>query len=147
MDGRRLSSLTVRAHDAKRPGGISEVHEGRGGRGKQPELTGGCLLRSLGGWYQVIARRRTGKEEEGDERILGGDGFVHTILKETEERELRALKLKRSGMTIRKIIDEECTKAGISPIEVMNGFTPESCESIAGRRSFARPDGTRPNLR
>jgi hypothetical protein len=46
---------------------------------------------------------------------------VHAILKETEERELRQLKLKRSGKTIRKIIDEECEKSGIIPQEVMNG--------------------------
>jgi REP element-mobilizing transposase RayT len=91
------------------------------GLGKQPELTGGGLLRSLGGWSQVIAKRRTGKEEEGDERILGGGDFVHAILKETEERELRQLKLKRSGRTIQKIISEECKKAGVSPQEVMNG--------------------------
>jgi len=32
-----------------------------------------------------------GKEEEGDERILVGGDFVHAILKETEERELRQL--------------------------------------------------------
>ena len=91
------------------------------GLGHQPELIGGGLLRSLGGWSQVIARRRSGKKEEGDERILGSGDFVHAILKETEERELRQLKLKRSGKTIQKIIDEECKKAGISPPEVMHG--------------------------
>jgi REP element-mobilizing transposase RayT len=91
------------------------------GLGRQPELTGGGLLRSLGGWSQVIARRRSGNKEEGDERILGTGDFVHAILKETEERELRQLKLKRSGRTIQKIIEEESKKAGISPPEVMNG--------------------------
>jgi putative transposase len=93
------------------------------GLGHQPELTGGGLLRSLGGWSQVIARRRSGKEEEGDERILGSGDFVHAILKETEERELRQLKLKRSGRTIQKIIDEECKRAGINPLEVTNGVS------------------------
>ena len=91
------------------------------GLGTQPDLTGGGLLRSLGGWSQIIARRRTGKEEEGDERILGGGDFVHALLKETGDRELRQLKLRRSGRTIQKIIDEECKKAGISSQEVMNG--------------------------
>lgn len=91
------------------------------GLGRQAELTGGGLLRSLGGWSQVIAQRRSGNKEEGDERILGSGDFVHAILKETEERELRQLKLKRSGGSIQKIIDEECKKAGISPQEVMNG--------------------------
>ncbi|MDP2683380.1 MAG: transposase [Deltaproteobacteria bacterium] len=91
------------------------------GLGRQSELTGGGLLRSLGGWSQVIARRRIGMNDEGDERILGSSDFVHAVLKETEERELRQLKLKRSGMTLRKIIDQECDKTGISPMEVMNG--------------------------
>src|SRR3990172_11262181 len=100
------------------------------GLGHQPELTGGGLLRSLGGWSQVIARRRSGKEEEGDERILGSGDFVHAILKETEERELRQLKVKRSGRTIQEIIDEECRKAGISPQEVMNGVRRRVVSSL-----------------
>jgi predicted DNA binding protein len=100
------------------------------GLGRQPELTGGGLLRSLGGWSQVVARRRSGKEEEGDERILGSGDFVHAILKETEERELRQLKLKRTGRTIRKIIDEECKKAGISPLEVTNGVSRRAVSRV-----------------
>lgn len=89
--------------------------------GRQPELTGGGLLRSLGGWSQVIARRRTGKAEEGDERILGNGDFVHAILEEMDERELRQLKVKRSGQTIQKIINEECKNTGISAMEIKNG--------------------------
>jgi hypothetical protein len=106
--------------------------------GHQPELTGGGLLRSLGGWSQVVARRRTGKEEEGDERILGSGDFVHAILKETEERELRQLKLKRSGRTIQKIIDEECKKAGISPLELMQGVRRRT---VSGLRAVVASRG------
>jgi putative transposase len=91
------------------------------GLGHQPALTGGGLLRSLGGWSQVIAKRRSGKHEEGDDRILGNGDFVHAVLKEAEEKELRQLKLKRSGQTLQKIIDAESKKAGISAIEVTSG--------------------------
>ncbi len=98
--------------------------------GRQPELTGGGLIRSLGGWSQVIARHRSGKKEEGDERILGSGDFVHAILKETEDRQIRQLKLKRSGKTIQKIIDEECKKTGISPVEVMNGVRRRAVSSL-----------------
>jgi REP element-mobilizing transposase RayT len=100
------------------------------GLGRQPELTGGGLLRSLGGWSQVIAKRRSGKEEEGDERILGSGDFVHAILKETEERELRQLKLKRTGRTIQKIIGEECKKAGINTLEVTNGVSRRAVSRV-----------------
>ena len=47
-----------------------------------------------------------------------------------EEKELRQLKLKRSGRTIQKIIDEESKKAGISPQEVMNGVRRRAVSSL-----------------
>jgi len=65
--------------------------------------------------------RRRGQEEEFDERILGGGDFVNDVLKEVEDRELRQLKAKRSGKNIQKIIEEECRKHGVSPIELQGG--------------------------
>ena len=91
------------------------------GQGRLPELTGGGLIRSKGGWSQVLAARRSGRKEEYDERILGGGDFVNVILKESEEKARRQLKLKRSGKTVDKIIEEECKKAGISLNELKGG--------------------------
>jgi len=89
--------------------------------GRKPELTGGGLGRSGGGWSEVIARRRKGQKEEFDERILGGGNFVQEVLKEAEDRQIRQLKIQRRGITIGSIIDDECTKAGISENEVKAG--------------------------
>jgi len=89
--------------------------------GRNHELSGGGLIRSHGGWSQVIAMRRKGQREESDERILGDGDFVQAILQEAEERQLRQLKVCRSGGTIAEIIDEECAKAKISPQEVKHG--------------------------
>ena len=89
--------------------------------GRSHELTGGGLIRSHGGWSQVIAMRRRGQKEESDERILGDGDFVEAILQEAEERQLRQLKVCRSGGTITEIIDEECAQAKISPQEIKNG--------------------------
>ena len=50
------------------------------GIGKVPELTGGGLIRSKGGWSQVVSARRRGQREEADERILGSGDFVNAIL-------------------------------------------------------------------
>ncbi len=76
--------------------------------GHNPEFTGGGLIRSKGGWSQVLSARRTGTPEESDERILGGGDFVNAILKETEEKTKRQLKIRRSGKTIASIINEAC---------------------------------------
>ncbi len=85
------------------------------------ELTGGGLIRSLGGWSQVLSMRRRNQEEEFDERILGEGDFVHEILKEAEEKEIRQLKLRLSGKTITDIIKEECKKRQVSVKELQGG--------------------------
>jgi REP element-mobilizing transposase RayT len=45
-------------------------------KGRKPELTGGGLVRSSGGWGAVKTRRKTGVHQKGDERILGDGEFV-----------------------------------------------------------------------
>ena len=91
------------------------------GQGRSKELTGGGLIRSQGGWSQVLSMQRRGQKEDFDERILGGGAFVHTILKEAEENQLRQVKAKRAGKTIQKIIEEECRRQGISIMELQGG--------------------------
>jgi putative transposase len=89
--------------------------------GPQPESTGGGLVRSKGGWSQVLSARRNGRKEKYDERILGSGDFVNAILKEAEEKTLRQLKLQRSGKTLSKIIDQECHETQISRNELKGG--------------------------
>jgi putative transposase len=96
------------------------LQEEMGGK-KSQELTGGGLVRSVGGWSQVVALRRRGEREEYDARILGGGEFVDTILREMEARELRQLKHRRSGKTIEKIMEEECKKRKTNPAELKSG--------------------------
>ena len=90
-------------------------------QGRIAELSGGGLIRSQGGWSKVMAMRRRKQREEYDERILGGGDFVNGILKETEARQMRQLKLKSSGLTIDKILSEECCKNKVSIAELKSG--------------------------
>jgi putative transposase len=53
--------------------------------GRKPELTGGGLLRSIGGWSVLKGFRETGIRVKGDERILGDHDFVENVLKAVEE--------------------------------------------------------------
>ena len=62
-------------------------------QGKRPELVGGGLVRSLGGWSAVKALRKVGAYMKGDERILGSGDFVEGILAQAkEDLELRGRK-------------------------------------------------------
>jgi REP element-mobilizing transposase RayT len=89
--------------------------------GHQPEYGGGGLVRSQGGWSRVLALQRSGQKHESDERILGAGEFVHTVIREAEERQLRQTKLRRRGKGIEDIIREECKKTGVKEMELMKG--------------------------
>ena len=90
--------------------------------GRVPELTGGGLIRSHGGWSQVVSMRRRGKERlESDERILGDGDFVNKILEEAEEKEMRQLKIRRSGRSIEDIITEQSADFSVSAAELRSG--------------------------
>jgi REP element-mobilizing transposase RayT len=96
------------------------VEEGIG-MGRQPQLTGGGLIGSKGGWSQVVSARRSGEREEYDERILGSGDFVHGALKEAEEKIRLQLKHRRTGRSLVQIIDQECDRWQISPKELEGG--------------------------
>ncbi len=90
--------------------------------GRIPELTGGGLIRSHGGWSQVVSMRRRGKERlESDERVLGDSEFVNRILEEAEEKERRQLKIRRYGRSIEDIITEQSADFGVSAAELRSG--------------------------
>ena len=73
-------------------------------QGRRPELVGGGLIRSLGGWSEFRKLRRTGQDRmKGDERILGDGDFVMDVLSEANERMDRRYELKIRGYGIEKL--------------------------------------------
>jgi hypothetical protein len=52
--------------------------------GRRPDLMGGGLVRSHGGWVGVSALRRGREAYRSDERILGSSSFVEKIIHEAE---------------------------------------------------------------
>jgi len=69
----------------------------------------------------VVALRREGQGEESDERILGDGDFVEAVLQEAAERQLRQLKVRRRGVTVRDIIKEECARTGVNAAGLIQG--------------------------
>jgi len=62
-------------------------------QGQRPDLTGGGLVRSSGGWTE--ARKALAK---GDERILGDTSFVLSVLADAQEKLDRRYAMKQSGI-------------------------------------------------
>lgn len=74
-------------------------------RGRRPELVGGGLVRSLGGWEAVKTVRRSDKRFKGDERILGDGDFVESVLTAGNERLERRAYLKAAGYDFERLMD------------------------------------------
>jgi REP element-mobilizing transposase RayT len=73
-------------------------------QGRRPELTGGGLVRSLGGWSMIKKLRLKGQDRiKGDERILGDGEFVTALLSDTKEKLERSYKLNALGYDLKKI--------------------------------------------
>ena len=73
-------------------------------QGRRPELVGGGLIRSLGGWSEVRKLRLKGQDRmKGDERILGDGEFVMNMLSEADEQMDRRYELKSRGYTIERL--------------------------------------------
>ena len=96
------------------------VAEGMG-QGRRPELTGGGLVRSRGGWSAVLSGRRRGEREASDERILGSGGFVERVIEEAEEGIKEALHLKRRFVDLETLLREVARGEGTVEEEVRGG--------------------------
>ena len=86
-------------------------------RGRRPELVGGGLIRSLGGWEEVRKSVRQGLMK-GDDRILGDTSFVTDLLARAEERMTRRYEMKQSGIDMAAIEKRVCQLYEMSPQEL-----------------------------
>jgi putative transposase len=89
--------------------------------GMRPELTGGGLIRSMGGWSEVMSLRRSKEKALCDERILGSGEFVENLLREADEH----VKYRLSGEARREkgknMIRDFCEKNGVHLEELRAG--------------------------
>jgi len=73
-------------------------------RGKRPELPGGGLIRSAGGWAALKQLRHSQEHLKSDERILGDGEFVKSVLEEQNEQLEQRYRLQALGYDVDKII-------------------------------------------
>ncbi len=86
--------------------------------GKRPELTGGGLIRSSGGWSVIKSFRRANIHFKSDERVLGDSDFVERVLKAADESLERKYQLKSQGYDIDKLAERVAEILSIKPEEI-----------------------------
>jgi REP-associated tyrosine transposase len=88
-------------------------------QGRREDLSGGGLIRSLGGWSEVKRQHRQKMGRlKGDERILGDTEFVHCILEQANEQLERGYALASRGWDQEKVAREVASLYKISPEEI-----------------------------
>ena len=86
-------------------------------QGRRPDLQGGGLLRSQGGWAAVTALRRGREAYLGDERVLGGTAFVDQL-----RRALETAEAPRPGrISLEVLVARVCREVGIVPAALQGG--------------------------
>ena len=86
--------------------------------GARPELTGGGLIRSAGGWAQA---KESKTRLQGDERILGSSEFVNSVLKQARETYDKGLLAKSAGITLNYLITHAARHCGIDEAAIRSG--------------------------
>ena len=89
-------------------------------QGRRPELIGGGLLRSQGGWAAVKALRRSGAYQKGDERMLGDGDFVEEVLSQADEQLQQNYRMKAEGHDFEKLIQRVAEIMHIHSEEILD---------------------------
>lgn len=104
---------------------IQFVKEGAG-QGRRPELVGGGLIRSLGGWSQVLALRKRERKMVYDQRILGDGEFVQEVTTGLDDLVKRNLRLSGQRTDIDSLAARVCRRYNISVGELCSGSRRQS---------------------
>ena len=86
--------------------------------GRRPDLVGGGLVRSAGGWSAVKAMRRAQARMKGDERILGDGEFARKILDTAKEKYEESYRLQAQGYDLDKVAQRIAAILDIKPEKV-----------------------------
>lgn len=111
------------------------VREGIG-KGRRPELVGGGLIRSLGGWSEVLSLRRRREKMASDERILGSGDFIEQVLSETEDKAKEALRWRGRVPDLQSLLSKISKKKGVEEQEVRGRDQRRSV--VSARKVFSQ---------
>jgi len=101
-------------------------------RGRRPELQGGGLIRSAGGWDAVETLRRGREAWSADERILGGTEFVLQVAQAAGRVESP---LKPSPGLLSALIERAAGEYDVSTVECCGGSRRR--QVVSARRAIS----------
>ena len=88
--------------------------------GRRPDLVGGGLIRSAGGWGAVKAMRHGMERMKGDERILGDGNFVESALQAVRENLESQYELKSKGYGFDWLVERVALLMDLEPGDILS---------------------------
>lgn len=104
-------------------------------QGRRPDLVGGGLIRSAGGWSAVKSLRKARIFFKSDERILGDGEFAERVLSEAQEALENRYALIRQGIDLDTVIEAASQTLSIAPERV---YGPSKAKDVGRARSLVR---------
>ena len=104
-------------------------------QGRRPELVGGGLIRSMGGWSSVLASRRRGERNVADQRILGDTEFVQQVISGLDDRVKKNLRLSGQRIDMQTLARKVSEKYDVSIGELRTGGRRKAV--VKARRVFS----------
>ena len=131
-DDRYVMSAFGRTIEQARLRYAEYVAEGAGEE-RREDLTGGGLLRSVGGWQELKRQRKPGERIKGDERILGGSDFVLQVLEHADEEMSRRAKIRAQGWDFKALSNRIAEQFDV---DVERLFTPTKDRTVSRARAM-----------
>ena len=103
--------------------------------GRRPDLVGGGLIRSLGGWSEVLALRSHKEKVPYDQRILGDGDFVEGLRSALDDLIQRNRKSTGQTLDLEILTEQTGSKYDLLPGELRSGGRRR--EVVLARREIA----------
>ena len=87
-------------------------------QGRRDDLTGGGLVRSVGGWTNAKAMRKAKIWQKSDERILGDGDFVEKALSSSQEPLEHKYSMQARGYDLGKVAERVCQLLGMKRSDI-----------------------------
>ncbi len=111
------------------------VEEGKD-QGRRPELSGEKLVRTLGGWSQVLSLKDRRERTPHDARILGRNDFVNQILRESEMRLKRQVWTGEKKRAADDMVRMVCREEGVEEEELRAGGQRRKVSMVRRKLSY-----------
>jgi REP element-mobilizing transposase RayT/transposase-like protein len=105
-------------------------------QGQRPELVGGGLIGSLGGWSEVLPLGGSREMSKHDGRILGSGEFVTEMIREAEKKVRRYLSVSEMKTSMDNAIKEICRKEGVGEQELRMGVRTRKYSRVRAKISY-----------